>query len=125
MSLFDDFDVFTRLVQSFPQLFINRKYEIIIYPKRNTYFRLQDVKNERDLQAKILEWLSREVAKSADVRSRQYHLDGINRFLGTNFTQDQMYVIYTYLGNAIDHVRTLRFIDSGFNLNIFCEEEQP
>ena len=75
-----------------------------------------------DLVAKILEWLSREAAKSMYKESQKYHLDGINTFLGTNFTQDEMMEIYTYLGNSCNHKRTLLFIDSGYDLSVLTKE---
>ncbi len=117
MSIYDHTEIRTRLVAAFPLLFVNRQNELIIHPKRNTYFRLDDVETERDLKAKILEWLSREACKSISLESQRYHLNGINSFLGTDFTQEEMYEIYTYLGNAVNHEKTLRFIDSGFDLN--------
>lgn len=118
MSVFDNAEIRNRLSLAFPLLFVNRQNELIIHPKRNTYFRLDGVESERELQAKILEWLSREAAKSIYPWSQEYHLAGINSFLGTDFTQEEMYAIYTYLGNACNHEKTLRFIDSGYDLSI-------
>ena len=43
----------------------------------------------------------------------KYHLDGINKFLGTNFTAQEMDVIYTYLGNSVDNLKTIEFVKSG------------
>lgn len=111
-----------RLIVSFPMLFINNRNELIIHPKKNTYFSLDGIDCERDLKAKILEWLSREAAKSFSSQSQRYHLNGINRFLGTDFTQEEMYEIYTYLGNAVNHKKTLRFIDSGYDLSVLTEK---
>ena len=123
MSVYDNAEIRNRLSAAFPLLFVNRQNELIIHPKRNTYFRLDGVETERDLKAKILEWLSREAAKSIYKWSQIYHLDGINSFLGTDFTQEEMYQIYTYLGNACNHEKTLRFIDSDFDLSILPKKE--
>ena len=98
MSVFDNAEIRQRLAVAFPLLFVSRQNELIINPKRNTYFRLDGVESERDLKAKILEWLSREAAKSIYRWSQLYHLNGINSFLGTDFSQEEMYEIYTYLG---------------------------
>lgn len=117
MSVFDNAEIRIRLSTAFPLLFVNRQNELIIHPKQNTYFQLDGVESERELKAKILEWLSREAAKSVYKASQVYHLNGINSFLGTDFTVEEMYQIYTYLGNAVNHSKTLRFIDSGFDLN--------
>ena len=114
MNVMENKEVRNRLTAAFPRLFINHNFEFIIEPKRNTYFSLDGVNTERDLTAKILEWLSREAAKSVYPWSQKYHLEGINRFLGTSFTQQDMDEIYTYIGNAVNHEKTLRFVDSGY-----------
>lgn len=74
---------------------------------------MDGVDSELDLIAKVLEWLSREASKSFDPKSHAYHLNGINQFLGTNFTREEMEEIYTWLGNCCNHTLTLRFIKSG------------
>ena len=121
MSVFDNARIRNRLGSAFPELFVNRLNELIICPPQNSYFRLDGVEDERALTAKILEWLSREACKSTDPRSQRYHLDGINRFLVTSFTREEMTEIYTYLGNACNHEKTLRFIDSGFDFAVLTE----
>ena len=123
MSVFDNAQIRYKLSTAFPLLYVNRNNELIINPERNTYFSLDGVESERDLQAKILEWLSREASKSLFPNSRRYHLSGINIFLKTDFTQDEMIAIYTFLGNACDHEKTLRFIESGYDFSILPKKE--
>ena len=113
-----------RFTAAFPKFFINHNLEAIVHPRRNSYFLLTDVHTEVDLTAKILEWLSREASKSISKESQKYHLNGINAFLGTNFTQDDMVQIYTYLGNCCNHAKTLRFIESGYDLSVLAKEAQ-
>jgi hypothetical protein len=122
MMIFTNEDIRNRFFAAFPKSFINRNLEVIVYPRRNTYFLLIHVNTETDLIAKILEWLSREAAKSIEKKSQKYHLDGINAFLGTNFSQADMMQIYTYLGNRCNHNRTLRFIESGYDLSVLTKE---
>ena len=43
-------------------------------------------------------------------------LDGINEFLGTEFTPKDIMIIYTYLGNGCDHTGTIDFVESGFDM---------
>ena len=116
-------EIRNRFGAAFPKFFINHNLEVIVHPKRNTYFLLKGVDTERDLIAKIFEWLSREAAKSVFNESQKYHLAGINAFLGTNFSQDEMMEIYTYLGNCCNHQKTLRFIESGYDLSVLTKEE--
>lgn len=120
--IFENETVRNRFTEAFPKFFINHNLEAIVYPVRNTYFLLTDVYTEKDLIAKILEWLSREAANSVSRQAQKYHLDGINRFLGTSFTQDDMMLIYTYLGNRCNHGRTIRFIESGYDLGVLTKE---
>lgn len=118
MNIYENPDIRGGLQRAFPQAYVNLQFEIIIYPPRNSYFRLSGVETEIELNAKIIEWLSREVSKSISRASLKYHLDGINKFLGTSFTQEGMIKIYTYLGNAINHELTLKFIHGGYDLRV-------
>ncbi len=120
--IFENDEIRDRFGAAFPKFFINHNLEVIVHPKRNTYFLLKGVETEADLVAKILEWLSREAAKSVSRESRKYHLNGINTFLGTNFSQDDMVQIYTYLGNSCNHRKTLVFMLSGYNLDVLTRE---
>lgn len=120
--IFENDEIRNRFGAAFPKFFINHNLEVIVHPKRNTYFLLKGVETEGDLIAKILEWLSREAAKSVSKESQKYHLDGINKFLSTNFSQEDMMQIYTYLGNACNHRKTLLFMMSGFNLDVLTRE---
>ena len=45
----------------FPKAFINNSNEIILEPKNNVYFRLDDVKTEFDFKCKMFAWLSRPI----------------------------------------------------------------
>ena len=120
--LFENDEIRNRFVAAFPKFFINHNLEVIVHPKRNTYFLLKGVETEVDLIAKILEWLSREAAKSVSKESQKYHLTGINAFIGTTFSQDDMMQIYTYLGNCCNHKRTLRFIESGYDISMLSKK---
>ena len=120
--IFENEDIRNRFGEAFPKFYINHNLECIVHPRRNTYFLLKDVNTEGELVAKILEWLSREAAKSVSRESQKYHLEGINTFLGTNFSQEDMMQIYTYLGNACNHRKTILFMLSGFNLDVLTEE---
>ena len=124
MNIFDSREIRKRLKEAFPKYFINQDFEIIIYPARNSYFILSDVETVIELKAKILEWLSREASKSISRQSQKYHLSGINKFLGTDFTQEDMDEIYTYLGNRCNHDKTIRFIESGYDMGILKPKQE-
>lgn len=45
-------------------------------------------------------------------------LAGVNDYLDTDFSEKDMEKIYTYLGNACDHEKTLKFIESGYDMSV-------
>lgn len=109
--------------RAFPKCFVNMNNELIVHPGRNSYFRLSGIENEIELKAKVLEWLSREACKAGSRATRKYHLDGINELLGTDFDTNDMEAIYTYLGNSVSRAKTIRFIESGYNLAVLYTNE--
>ena len=129
------FDIIKRLKEAFPNSIINSRLEFIADPHHrvNSYFILTDCETEEDIIAKLLEWLSREAYKSQHFKSEsrnkqvhRYHRQGINYFCKTCFTEMDMRLIYTYLGNRCNHEKTLRFIRSGYDMLLLQEKgEKP
>lgn len=107
-----------KLLKSFPKSFINHLGEFIGSLKENPYFCLADCKNELDVKCKVLEWFSRPACKN------KYMLDGINRFLETDFSFEDMELIYQELGNGVNRNLTLKFIKSGYDLNVLMRQEE-
>jgi len=115
-----------KIMLAFPSgAIINSNLDLILHPKSNLSFSLKDVKTKEDLICKLIEWCSRACFKSlpfeSERRNKQYHceiLGSVNFYLKTNFTQDDMELIYTYLGNGINHRLTKKFVRSGFNLDV-------
>lgn len=73
---------------------------------------------EDELKLKVLEWLSRSAHKEGNDAVRKWYLDGINKFLGTYFTNEDMELIYCNLGNAINRELTKKFIESNYDMGI-------
>lgn len=124
--------VLNDLFAAFPDAIMNHNLEFVADPHRrvNSYFRLDNCETRIDAIAKVLECLSRDAYKSehfnADWRNKQvheYHLAGINQFCGTSFTMGDMEDIYTYLGNGVNHQKTLTFIRSGFDMEVLHNEK--
>ena len=120
------------LFNAFPDAIINHNLEFVADPtiRVNSYFCLEGCETRIDVAAKVLEWLSREASFSEHYRSsrsndrvHQYHLNGINKFLGTDFTRVDMGHIYVKLGNAIHHQKTLEFIHSGYDMCLLTPKE--
>ena len=77
----------------------------------------------------MLEWFSRDAYKAEPFRckwrNKEYQdniREKINDFLGTDFTKEDMGIIYCVLGNAIKHNLTIDFINSGYNMKLLSEE---
>ena len=122
-------DEIFNLMECFPESYINRFGEIILSKKGNVYFSANNCTNKEDVICKLLEWSSRSMAKGEPYCSckrnsewREQLISGLNRYLGTNFGQEDMYLIYDQLGNAVNHKLTLRFIRSDFNLAIIYQK---
>lgn len=117
--------VANKLSAAFPKSFINSALEFIAHKEANEWFRLEDCDNEFDVKCKVLEWLSRGAYKTcpfnSNIKNERFHnfmLNGINDFLGTNFTESDIEEIYTYLGNRCNHEKTVKFIESNYDMSI-------
>ena len=125
-----EWEYIARLMECFPHSFINQHGEFVVHRDTNAYFVIANCKSELDIKCKVLEWLSRDAYKAEPFRAhrkneeyRAFMMDGINRYLGTSFTDEQMETIYTYLGNACNHEKTIRFIESGYDMLILAEDK--
>lgn len=122
-------EILKKLFKAFPYAIINRSLEFVAEPnpKVNSYFALSGVETDQQVQCKLLEWLSREASSSLhykgdiyNARVHEYHRDGINSFLGTNFTHEDMELIYSKLGNGLNRELTIKFIQGGFDMKILA-----
>lgn len=118
-------ELIKKLMNCFSGSLINQNGEFIAHIKANVYFNLSTCETELDIKCKILEWFSRSAFKmcpyDSNRRNKEFHrfmLNGINRFLETEFTVSDIEEIYTYLGNAINHSLTIKFIESGYDLSV-------
>lgn len=114
-----------KLAMAFPNSFINTALEFIAHKEANEYFRLEDCENEFDVKCKVLEWLSRGAYKTcpfhSNLKNERFHnfmLNGINDFLGSDFTEDDIAIIYQKLGNRVRHSLTEEFINSGYGMAV-------
>ena len=121
-------DITTRLIYAFPQSYINHNFEFVAHQEANEYFRLEDCENELDVKCKVLEWLSRGAYKTepfySNFKNEVFHRfmrKGINFFLGTEFTEDDIEIIYTYLGNRCNHSLTEEFVNSGYDMSVLSQ----
>ena len=126
-----DWKIIKKLGLSFPGWFINEQGEFIAHQKANVYFNISTCESELDVKCKVLEWFSRPACKSTPFRRvventalHIFFLNGINEYLGTGFSVEDMREIYTYLGNACNHQKTIRFIESGYDMAVLREQRR-
>ena len=129
------YDIWTnvmRLLKCFPgSSFINQYGNFVaISSTLDAAFHLADCTSEDDIKCKVLEWLSYAASKGQPYRTnklnqrfRQFMQDGINQYLGTAFSNEDFDEIYTYLGNGCNHQKTLRFVESGFDMALLPTRE--
>lgn len=116
-------DYVFEVMREFPGSFINHNNELILIPKTNLYICLRDVNTPTELKYKLLEWCSRDctfaLVYSQEWRTIRYQddvLSKINKCLGTNFTREEMELIYERLGNSCNHKLTEEFVLSGYDM---------
>lgn len=122
-------DYVFEVMKQFPGSFINYNNELILIPKTNLYVGLYNVNTSTDLKFKLLEWCSRDCTYaswySQEWRNRRYQddvLSKINKCLETNFTREEMELIYEKLGNSCNHELTMKFVSSGYDMKLLEEK---
>lgn len=118
-------DYVFEVMREFPGSFINHNNELILIPKTNLYICLRDVNTPTELKYKLLEWCSRDCTcalvysqKWRTIRYQDDVLSKINKCLGTNFTREEMELIYERLGNSCNHKLTERLVLSGYDMQL-------
>lgn len=113
------------VMKCFPSSYINPFGEVILSVKGNVYFTATNCETKEDVICELLEWCSRPMAKGkvyASVKRNNLWKEdlicGLNYYLKTNFTQEDLYWIYDQLGNRVNHDLTLKFIESGYDLSL-------
>lgn len=98
--------------------FINQCNEMIVEPKNNIYFQLSDVKSELDVKCKVISWLSRHSCKGVSELWQKRIRGLVNEYLGTNFSKDEMIIIYGKYGMKYDYTEIIKFIKSGYDMSL-------
>lgn len=129
MIMLDKFETTMRLTECFPNGFLNINGEFIAHRYANEYFILKDCETEDDVKFKILAWFSRAAHKTQPYNSEKsndkfhkFMLEGINKFLGTEFTEDDMAVIYDHFGNGINKKECYEFIKQKYDMSMLKKD---
>lgn len=105
-----------KLIAAFLKSYVNDKGEFVVNPLLRPKFSLAECVTPLDVKCAVLESLSDQASCYIQI------LDGVNAFLGTDFSIREMDLIYTYLGDSIDHKRTIAFVESGYNIDVLTKE---
>ena len=115
-----------RLINCFPEAYINRQLEFILIPKTNTYFRLEGCLTREDVISKVLMWCTRDIANAAPYVQVKRNIDfyvnnkeRLEKYLGASVNVD---IIYDCLGNVTNAKLTKEFINSGFSMELLFSE---
>lgn len=114
-------EILCDLQTAFPESFVKyNTQEFIAYPETNAYFSIKNCVDRIDFECKVIEFLSREAFKSepfySERKNERYHkqmLDGINKFMGTEYTEDDMEIIYQKFGNGVRHEELREWLENG------------
>ena len=104
-----------------PLCFINTSFELIVEPKNNIYFRLEDIESELDFKCKVIAWLSRPSCKGVSKVWQKKFRAIVNEFLETDFSEDEMHEIYTWLGNDCNRPLTIKFIECNYDMLLLSQ----
>jgi hypothetical protein len=116
-----------RVFDMFEGSFIHNNEELILNKKWNVYFRLQDIETQSDFDYKILSYLSYYTASHHfSFRSAQckWALHKLIRWFRKDFSIDEMQIIYQKIGTGANKPLGIKFIESGFDINILSGNTQ-
>lgn len=98
-----------------------KKYTKLVKCDLHQYF-IYD--GDENLPHKVISWLSRSAIKTGNDKTRNWFLSGINTFLDTKFTSEEMDDIYTYFGNDCNKSLRIEFVKSGYDFNIIKKHQE-
>ena len=111
------------LMRYFPKSYIDENKELIL--DENINFSLDRINDKFDLCLKVVQYVSKYACKvqlySNECQNLMYRnkiRDAINKFLGTNFDEEEMLLIYTKLGNGCNKRLASMFVATGFDIDL-------
>lgn len=116
-------ELLKEIMKTFGKSFINASNKLILDEKVNVWFSLEDIESDFELKCKLIEYVSRAANKTEPYRVpklnnnyQRRNLENINYILETKFTHDEMRRIYIRLGNGVNQSLTIKFINSGYDM---------
>jgi hypothetical protein len=107
-----------RVLPFFPDAIIHNVNEMIIEPKKNISFRLDNIFSMVEFDCKMIEYLSRASCKGMPLYWERYFRRGLNSYFRKNWSVVEMELIYTRLGGGVNRSLCMKFIRGGFDLSL-------
>ena len=121
-------DFLIKMMSAFPHSFIKyfrcSGFEIMLDEKNVLWFSLEEIESDIELKRRFISVVSRcyktEPYRNSkrNVEWQQKYISAFNMVLGTKFNDDEIAYIYTYLGNGCNKLIAIKFIESGYDLNV-------
>ena len=121
-------DFLTSIMSAFPHSFIKYYiyggFEITLDEKNVLWFSLDEIGSDLELKRRFISVVSRcyktqpYTTFKRNIEWQQKHMVAFNKVLGTNFTEDDFEYIYTYLGNGCNKPIAIKFIESGYDIDV-------
>lgn len=105
-----------RVLPFFPTSKIYKENEIIIEPKNNLYFRIDDIQNWMHFDCKMISWLSRSAYKGLSEYWQSYMRRGLNSYFRKPFSKKDWESIYTKFGNDCNKQMCFDFVQFGLDM---------
>ncbi len=107
----------------YPTAYVYKKNEIIVEPKNNIYFRIDNISSLMELKCKLLEYCTRSAVKGVSEYWQRYMRRGINSYFRKNWSRCELETIYTRLGNGVNRSLCVKFIESSLDLSILARQD--
>lgn len=121
-------DFLIKIMSAFPHSFIKYYvyggFEMILDEKNMLWFSLEKIESDIELKRRFISAVSRcyktEPYRTSkrNIEWQQKHIFAFNEALGTKFNDDEIAYIYTYLGHGCNKPIAIKFIESGYDLNV-------
>ena len=109
---------------SFIKYYVNGGFEITLDEKNVLWFSLGEIASDLELKRRFISAVSRcyktEPYRTSkrNIEWQQKYISAFNKALGTKFNIYELEDIYTYLGNGCNKPIAIKFIESGYDLNV-------
>ena len=121
-------DFLIKIMLAFPrsriEYYVYGGFVIYLDEKNRLWFSLEKIESDIELKRRFISAVSRcyktEPYRTSkrNIEYQQKYISAFNKALGTKFNIYELEDIYTYLGNGCNKPIAIKFIESGYDLNV-------